>query len=203
MSHLQGFAFMFVLDASNIKNARITLFLITFNTLLYLFFSFGFFENIFYLLVQINSKVVYDLELWRLVTSMFLHGDVLHIFSNMFSLLIFGSYVELSFSKYEFVLIYFISGILGSLLTVFLLPLNTISLGASGAIFGLIGAVLSIFIFDRNNPLIILGLIYTFYFVISSFSSEGINYIAHIFGLLGGFATGYILRRKKRNEQPY
>ncbi len=193
---------MFVLDASNIKNARITLFLITFNTLLYLFFSFGF-EDVFYLLVQINSKVVYDLELWRLVTSMFLHGDVLHIFSNMLSLLIFGSYVELSFSKYEFVLIYFISGILGSLLTVFLLPLNTISLGASGAIFGLIGAVLSIFIFDRNNPLIILGLIYAFYFVISSFSSEGINYIAHIFGLLGGFAAGYILRRKKGNEQPY
>jgi len=194
---------MFILDASNFKNARITLFLITFNTLLYLFFSFGFFEDIFYLLVQINSKVVYDLELWRLLTSMFLHGDILHIFSNMFSLLIFGSYVELSFSKYEFVLIYFISGILGSLLTVFLLPLNTISLGASGAIFGLIGAVLSIFIFDRNNPLIILGLIYAFYFVISSFTSEGINYIAHIFGLLGGFATGYILRRKKRNEQPY
>jgi len=193
---------MFILDASNFKNARITLFLITFNTLLYLFFSFGFFEDIFYLLVQINSKVVYDLELWRLLTSMFLHGDILHIFSNMFSLLIFGSYVELSFSKYEFVLIYFISGILGSLLTVFLLPLNTISLGASGAIFGLIGAVLSIFIFDRNNPLIILGLIYAFYFVISSFR-PGVNYFAHIFGLLGGFVIGYILRKKPPTEQLY
>ncbi len=195
---------MFVLDAANIKNARITIFLITFNTLLFLLFSFGLEEldDIFYLLVQINSKVVYDLELWRLITSMFLHGDFLHLFSNMFSLLIFGSYIELSFSKVKFVLIYFISGFLGSLFTVFFLPLNTISLGASGAIFGLIGAVLSMIIFDRNNPLIILGLIYAFYFVISSFSSEGINYIAHIFGLLGGFATGYILRRNKRTEQP-
>jgi rhomboid protease GluP len=88
------------------------------------------------------------------------------------------------------------------LLSVFLLPLNTISLGASGAIFGLIGAALSILIFDRNNPLIILGLIYAFYFVISSFS-PGINYFAHIFGLLGGFATGYLLKKNKRNEQPY
>lgn len=193
---------MFVLDASNIKNARITIFLITFNTLIYFFFSFGNLEELFYLLVQINSKIVYDLELWRLVTSMFLHGDVLHLFSNMFSLLIFGSYIELGFSKFKFVLIYFLSGILGSVFTIFLLPLNTISLGASGAIFGLIGAALSILITDRNNPLIILGLIYAFYFVISSFS-PGINYFAHIFGLLGGFATGYLLRRNKRNEQPY
>ena len=192
---------MFVLDASNIKQARITIFLITFNTLIYFFFSFGL-EDVFYLLVQINSKVVNDLELWRLVTSMFLHGDVLHLFSNMLSLLIFGSYIELSFSKLKFVLIYFISGFLGSLLTVFLLPLNTISLGASGAIFGLIGAALSILIFDRNNPLIILGLIYAFYFVISSFS-PGINYFAHIFGLLSGFTTGYLLKRNKPNEQLY
>ena len=192
---------MFVLDASNIKNARITIFLITFNTLIYFFFSFGL-EDVFYLLVQINSKVVYDLEIWRLVTSMFLHGDALHLFSNMFSLLIFGSYIELSFSKYKFVLIYFISGILGSVFTVFLLPLNTISLGASGAIFGLIGAALSILIFDRNNPLIILGLVYALYFVITSFS-PGINYFAHIFGLLGGFITGILLKRNKLNEQPY
>jgi rhomboid protease GluP len=120
----------------------------------------------------------------------------------MFSLLIFGSYIELGFSKLKFVLIYFLSGFLGSLFTVFLLPLNTISLGASGAVFGLIGAALSILITDRNNPLILLGLIYVFYFVISSFS-PGINYFAHIFGLLGGFATGYFFRRNKPNEQPY
>jgi rhomboid protease GluP len=193
---------MFVLDASNFKNAKITLFLITFNTLLYFFFFFGNIDDLFYLLVQINSKVVNDLELWRLVTSMFLHGDALHLFSNMFSLLIFGSYIELSFSKYKFVLIYFISGILGSVFTIFLLPLNTISLGASGAIFGLIGAALSILIFERNNPLIILGLVYVLYFVITSFS-PGINYLAHIFGLIGGFVTGYLLRRNKRNEQAY
>ncbi len=193
---------MFVLDAKNIKNARITIFLITFNTLLYFLFSFDATEEIFLSLVQINSKIVYDLELWRLVTSMFLHGDVLHLFSNMVSLLIFGSYIEHSFSKYKFVLIYFISGFLGSLLTVFFLPLNTISLGASGAIFGLIGAALSILILDRNNPLIILGLIYVFYFVVTSFS-PGINYFAHIFGLLGGFVTGYILRKKKPTEQLY
>jgi len=193
---------MFVLDAKNIKNARITIFLITFNTLLYFFFSFDVTDEIFFSLVQINSKVIYDLEIWRLVTSTFLHGDLLHLFSNMFSLLIFGSYVELGFSKYKFVLIYFISGFLGSLFSVFLLPLNTISLGASGAIFGLIGAALSLLMEDRNNPLIIIGLVYAGYFVISSFS-PGINYFAHIFGLLGGFGTGYLFRRIEPKKQLY
>ncbi|MHA1458592.1 MAG: rhomboid family intramembrane serine protease [Promethearchaeota archaeon] len=192
---------MFVLDVANIKNARITIFLITVNTLLFLIFSNGY-DDIFYLFVQINSKVVYDLELWRLITSMFLHRDFLHLVSNMFFLLIFGSYIEFSFSKVEFVLIYFISGFLGSLFSVFFLPLNAISLGASGAIFGLLGAVLSMFIFDRYNPLIILGLIYAFYFVITSFR-PGVNYFAHIFGLSGGFVIGYLLKRNKRNEQLY
>ena len=193
---------MFVLDAKNIKKARLSIFLITFNALLYFFFSFDVMYDFFLLLVQINSKIIYDFEIWRLITSTFLHGDLLHLFSNMFSLLIFGSYVELGFSKYKFVIIYFISGFLGSLFSVFLLPLNTISLGASGAIFGLIGAALSLLIKDRNNPLIILGLVYVFYFVVTSFS-PGINYFAHIFGLLGGFITGYIFSRKKHIEQLY
>ena len=193
---------MFVLDAKNIKKARLSIFLITFNALLYFLFSFDVMYDLFLLLVQINSKIIYDFEIWRLITSTFLHGDLLHLFSNMFSLLIFGSYVELGFSKYKFVIIYFISGFLGSLFSVFLLPLNTISLGASGAIFGLIGAALSLLIKDRNNPLIILGLVYVFYFVVTSFS-PGINYFAHIFGLLGGFITGYIFSRKKHIEQLY
>ena len=193
---------MFVLDASNIKKARVTIFLITFNSLLYFFFSFPVTDDIFLLFVQINRKIIYDLELWRLITSVFLHGDLLHLLSNMFSLLIFGSYVELIFLKYKFIFIYLISGFLGSLFTLFLLPLNIFSLGASGAIFGLIGAALSIIIKERNTPLIFLGLIYVFYFVITSFS-PGINYFAHIFGLLGGFITGYIFSRNKHIEQLY
>ena len=193
---------MFVLDAKNIRKARITIFLITFNSLLYFLFTFEVTDEIFLSLVQINSKIIYDFELWRLITSTFLHGDLLHLFSNMFSLLIFGSYVELSFLKYKFIFIYLISGFLGSLFTLFILPLDILSLGASGAIFGLIGAALSIIIKERNNPLIILGLIYVFYFVITSFSA-GTNFIAHIFGLLGGLTAGYIFRRSKHNEELY
>ena len=192
---------MFVLDASNFKEARITIFLISINVLLYFFFSLAF-EDLFYQLVQINSNIIVELEIWRIFTSMFLHGDVMHLFSNMIALLLFGTYVELYFSKFEFLLIYFISGLIGNLFSLFLLPFNVISLGASGAIFGLIGATLSLLIVERDTPLIILGLFYVFYFVFSSFS-PGINYFAHIFGLLGGLLTGFAFKRKKKSFETY
>jgi len=192
---------MFILDASNFKEAKITIFLISVNVLLYVLFSFAL-EDVFYLLVQINSKIINDLEIWRLFTSMFLHGDVLHLFSNMVSLLIFGAYVELSFSKYQFLILYLVSGLIGSFFSMVFLPLDVISLGASGAIFGLIGAAFSILIVQRDTPLIFLGLIYVFYFVFSSFS-PGINYLAHIFGLLGGLIIGYLLKRNKKPVAKY
>ena len=192
---------MFVLDASNFKEARITIFLISINVLLYFFFSLAF-EDLFYQLVQINNKIIVELEIWRLFTSMFLHGDLMHLFSNMIALLLFGTYVELNFSKFEFLLIYFISGLIGNMFSLYLLPFNVISLGASGAIFGLIGATLSLLIVERDTPLIILGLFYVFYFVFSSFS-PGINYFAHIFGLLGGFSTGFAFKRKKKPFETY
>ena len=192
---------MYVLEASNFKEARITIFLISTNVLLYFFFSLAF-EDLFYQLVQINSRIFVELEIWRLFTSMFLHGDVMHLFSNMIALLIFGTYVELTFSKYEFLLIYIISGLIGNIFSLYLLPLNVISLGASGAIFGLIGATLSLVIVERDTPLIILGLFYVFYFVFSSFSPE-INYFAHIFGLLGGFSIGFAFKRKKKSFETY
>ena len=186
---------MFILDASKFKKARITIFLISINVLLYVFFSFAF-EEVFYLLVQINSKIINELEIWRLFTSMFLHGDALHLFSNMVSLLIFGAYVELNYSKYQFIIIYIISGLVGSFFSMLFLPPYTASLGASGAIFGLIGAAFSILIVQRDTPLIFLGLIYVFYFVFSSFSPN-VNYLAHIFGLLAGLIIGYFFKRNK------
>jgi len=192
---------MFVLEASNFKEARITIFLISINVLLYIFFSFAF-EDLFYQLVQINSRIFVELEIWRLFTSMFLHGDSMHLFSNMIALLLFGTYVELNFSKFEFLSIYFISGLIGNMFSLFLLDINVISLGASGAIFGLIGATLSLVIVERDAPLIILGLFYVFYFVFSSFS-PGINYFAHIFGLLGGFSIGYAFKGKKKSFETY
>ncbi len=190
-----------VLDAEGFKEAKVTLLLISVNTICFIVFNLILDVEYLLSLAQINSKVIEDLELWRLVTSMFLHADGLHLFSNMVALLIFGAAIENNFPRYQYLIIYFISGLIGNLFSLVLLPLYVISLGASGAIFGLIGAAF-IFFMREEPSLIGLSLIYIAYFIIMSFQ-PGINYWAHIFGLAGGVLFGYIFKRKKRYEEYY
>jgi rhomboid protease GluP len=90
---------------------------------------------------QVNSAV-WNGEVWRLLTAMFIHADPLHIFGNMVFLLIFGLRAEDMFNLDEYLSIYFISGIAGGLLTLALGPPDIPSIGASGAIFGMLGATL-------------------------------------------------------------
>ena len=190
-----------VLDAESFKEAKVTLLLISVNTICFIVFNLILDVEYLLSLAQINSKVIEDLELWRLITSMFLHADAIHLFSNMFALLIFGAAIENNFPRYQYLIIYFISGLIGNLVSLVLLPLYAISLGASGAIFGLIGAAFIFFV--REEPSLIgISLIYVFYFIITSFQ-PGINYWAHIFGLAGGVLFGYIFKRKRRYEEYY
>ncbi|MFX1361556.1 MAG: rhomboid family intramembrane serine protease, partial [Promethearchaeota archaeon] len=191
---------MFVLTAENFKEARITLFLISINIVIFISFSFARETEYFLLLAQINDKVINHYELWRLITAMFLHGDILHIFSNMFGLLLFGAFLEAYFTKISYLLLYFISGLTGNIFSLILLPLDTISLGASGCVFGLIGAAVIIIFMHRDKSLLILAMVYVLFFIISSFS-PGINYFAHIFGFLGGLLIGYLLRKKKQVKE--
>jgi rhomboid protease GluP len=191
---------MFILTAENFKEARITIFLISINVIIFISFNFAIELDYFLLLAQINSRVINHYELWRLVTAMFLHGDILHIFSNMFGLLLFGAFLETYLSKISYLLLYFISGLTGNIFSLILLPLDTISLGASGCVFGLLGAVIIIIAMQKDKSLLILAIVYVLLFIVSSFS-PGINYYAHIFGLLGGISLGYILRKKKKVKE--
>ncbi|MFX0188630.1 MAG: rhomboid family intramembrane serine protease [Candidatus Hodarchaeota archaeon] len=190
-----------ILDAESFKEAKITLLLIFINITSYIIFNLVLDIEYLLLLAQINSKVIVDIELWRLITSMFLHADVIHLFSNMVALLIFGAAVETNFRRYQYLIIYFLSGLIGNIFSLILLPLNVISLGASGAIFGLIGAVF-IFFAREDQSFILLGLIYIIYFIIMSFA-PGINPWAHLFGLLGGVVFGYFFKHKKKYEDYY
>jgi len=190
-----------VLDAENFKEAKVTLLLISVNIICYIVLNLILDVEFLLLFAQINSKVIEDLELWRLITSIFLHADAIHLFSNMVALLIFGAAIENNFPRYQYIIIYFISGLIGNLFSLVLLPLYVISLGASGAIFGLIGATFIFFV--REEPSLIgISIIYIFYFIIMSFQ-PGINYWAHIFGLAGGVLFGYIFKRKKKYEEYY
>ncbi|MFX0039748.1 MAG: rhomboid family intramembrane serine protease [Promethearchaeota archaeon] len=188
---------MMVLDVENLKEAKLTLTLIFINILGFLLFNLAA-PQIFELLVQINRNVIENFEVWRLFTSIFVHGNPIHLFSNMIALLFFGATVETNnrINKIQYLIIYFVSGLLGSFFSLLLLPLDIISLGASGAIFGLVG-VSFIIVATDYRPLLILSLFYIGFFIITSFSPE-INYWAHLFGLLGGILFGFLFYTRKR-----
>jgi len=189
---------MMVLDIENLKDARITITLIIINVLTFFIFNLATPEDILLIFVQINRRIIENYEIWRLVTSIFFHADPIHLFSNMIGLLFFGATVENNtiIKKFQYLIIYFTSGIIGNIFSLLLLPLNVISLGASGAIFGLLG-VAFVMIATDYKPLLFFALLYLMFFVIYSFSG-GINYWAHIFGLLVGILFGYFLYTRKR-----
>lgn len=127
-------------------------------------------------------------DYYRLFTSMFLHIGILHLLCNMYSLYIIGKEVENVFGKVKYLIIYLLSGIAGSILSL-AFNHNTICAGASGAIFGLLGALLYFGYYYRTYlgatltrsiiPVIVLNLII-------GFTSFGIDNAAHIGGLVGG-----------------
>ncbi|TFG00543.1 MAG: rhomboid family intramembrane serine protease [Promethearchaeota archaeon] len=192
---------MIVLDSKDFENAKITITLIVINVACFIFFQSPLGEGYFIYFVQYNARIIQKLELWRLFTSIFLHGDPMHLFSNVLALLLFGALVEREYSKIQYIAIYFISGILGSIFTLLLFPLETISLGASGAVFGLLGATFVV-IATSSPPLVILAMAYIGFFLISSFS-PGINIWAHLFGLIGGILFGILFKRGIRENQDY
>ncbi|MDQ5813794.1 MAG: rhomboid family intramembrane serine protease, partial [Actinomycetota bacterium] len=80
-------------------------------------------------------------EAWRLLTSLFLHSGFTHLALNMISLYFLGSFAEVSFGRSRFLALYFISGIAGGLAYLYFGAFNSPAVGASGAIFGLLGGV--------------------------------------------------------------
>ncbi len=189
---------MMILDIENLKDARITLTLIFINVLIFFLFNLAAPEDVFLIFVQINRNVIENYEIWRLFTSMFFHADPIHLFSNMIALLLFGATVETNtlISKVQYLIIYFVSGLIGNIFSLLLLPLNAISLGASGAIFGLLG-VAFVMIATDYQPLLFFALFYLVFFITYSFI-PGINYWAQLFGLAGGILFGYLFYTRKK-----
>jgi len=135
-------------------------------------------------------------EYWRLVTPIFLHSpnDISHILFNSFSLVLFGPALEQMIGKFKFILVYLITGIIGNVFT-YLVGTSALHLGASGALYGLLGLLLfmSFFRLDLIDPAskqIVTTI--TLIGVLMTFIQPGINISAHIFGLIAGFALGPI-----------
>jgi rhomboid protease GluP len=185
---------MLVLDEKSIKNARITIILLTVNILLYFVFNLGLGDEWVIFFSQINVNIIQG-EIWRLFTAMFFHAYPMHLFNNMLFLFLFGVSLESNYKKIEFIAIYFLSGLVGNLFSLLFLPPDVISLGASGCIFGLVGAsIMSYISYDKSALLI--GLVYLVLFLIQSMG-ERINTIAHLGGGIVGLLVGYLYNRKK------
>jgi membrane associated rhomboid family serine protease len=135
---------------------------------------------------------------WRMVTSMFLHGGYFHIAVNMYSLYFVGTILEHVIGRWRFLLLYLASGIAGSAGALVWSPL-TPTVGASGAIFGILGAL---FVLERRGAivtggqiagLIVLNLVITF--ALSSYISVG----AHVGGLIGGIVLMWLFLELRRS----
>jgi membrane associated rhomboid family serine protease len=127
-------------------------------------------------------------EWWRMITSMFLHGSIIHLGFNMYALWIFGPVIERRFGPARFLALYITSGLWGSAGALLLSP-NGYTVGASGAIFGLMGAFVAIAKVQGARDLggvgamIAINLVFTF-------AIPGISIGGHLGGLAGGLICG-------------
>jgi len=147
-----------------------------------------------------------DGEWWRLMLAMFLHsrGFALHIFMNMYVLYIYGPDVEQVLGSARFLALYLVAGFVATATSFALGPCDAVSVGASGAIFGVVGALL-VYVFNRrgspagrralNGLLVIIGLNLVFGFL------PGIDQYAHIGGLAAGVAVGAGFEHRARSVQ--
>jgi rhomboid protease GluP len=134
-------------------------------------------------------------EWWRLVTAMFLHIGLLHLALNMLALYIFGSLIEQTFGTARFLAIYFVTGFCASAVSFAFGDPQVPAAGASGAIFGLLGAWLAYNLRRRSLSLaranVQSALVLIAINLVFGFAVPGIDVLAHLGGLGAGFLAGF------------
>lgn len=145
---------------------------------------------------------------WRLVTAMFLHGGLIHLGFNLWALWDTGRLAERFYGNGQMLLIYLVSGVAGSMASLFFAASRSVSIGASGAIFGVVGCLLAA-IFTKPNKLppelvrsmrsSMLG--FVGYSLVMGFVVGFIDNAAHIGGLAGGLLMGFVLAEKFDPEE--
>ena len=159
-------------------------------------------DLLFYFGGKINEFIIAG-EYWRLLTPVFLHGSLAHLGSNALGLFVFGTRVESLFGHRRFLIVYLLSGITGVVASFIFSP--NPSLGASGAIFGLLGAFTIYFFNNRSkfgergnaylrDMLVLIGIQ-----LVVSFR-PGIDLWGHVGGLIGGAAVSLFIAPKWRVE---
>ena len=153
--------------------------------------------------------IVQNGEVYRLFTSMFLHFGIEHLVNNMLVLFVLGSRLEQVIGKLRFLFIYLAGGIAGNIFSLILELRNqdfSLSAGASGAVFAVMGAMIYVVIRnkgwlgDLSMRQILVMAVFSLYF---GFTSSGVDNAAHIGGMIAGFVLAVLIwhPRKKRDQQ--
>ena len=190
--------------------------LVILNAGIFLVCMFG--NSSLYVMGRLSAEsILIKRDYWRIVTAMFLHSGTEHLFSNMIILFFVGAIIEKEIGHIKFALLYLLSGICGNLLSLLakVMTVDYYSIGASGAVFGLDGALLAMVLFwDRKllqvTPVRVAAMI--FLSIYGGFASESIDNAAHVGGLTAGFLLGCVfclleriknkfMRSKQLNEE--
>lgn len=144
-----------------------------------------------------------DHQVYRLFTSMFMHSGISHLVNNMIVLYFIGGTLEKYIGRVRYLIIYLLSGLLGGLISqIYYMAMaeNVICVGASGAIFGAVGAMLTVVVVNHGRvenftfPRLIIYVVLSIYL---GFMSHGVSLSAHLGGLATGFFTALLLYRKR------
>lgn len=193
------------------SRGKVTLVLAAINILLFFIMDFvGETESGIYMLQHGASYVpaiLEDHEYYRLFTCMFLHFSIEHLFGNMLTLIFLGDMLEKMIGKGRFILIYFLGGLAGNLLSMakeVLTDAFAVSAGASGALFAVMGALVFLVIRHRgripgisSERLVFMALLT----LADGFFSSGVDYMAHLGGMLAGFLLAAVLVGNMRLKQ--
>jgi len=147
------------------------------------------------------NQTFFSTQPWTIITSMFVHNGIFHLLFNMFTLYFFGSFLIKLLGEKLFFIIYFVGGLTGGVLFLLLSAQNTWAVGASGAVFAIVGALvvlrpkIRVFIFPIPAPIPLWGAVIGF--VVFSFLPS-IAWQAHLGGLAFGLGSGYLFKRGRQ-----
>lgn len=157
-------------------------------------------------LFLLNQKAIDNFEIWRFFTAIFLHGSLTHLLFNLFALLFFGITLENLIDSKRFIITFLISGIIANIISV---NFYESSLGASGAIYGIIGAItilkptMIVYTFGLILPMFMATIIYIIADILRTFGAfnSNVGAIAHLSGIFIGFLYGIYFRLKIKKYQ--
>lgn len=192
------------------RKAYGTVILVIINVVIFFYLTFlGMTEDAEFMLEHGAMYVPYILkngEYYRLFTSMFMHFGFEHLVNNMVMLLLIGRTLEPEIGRIRFLIIYFLSGFCGNICSA-LWDMSkqefAVSAGASGAVFGIVGAILYVVLCNRGHIGDISGRGLVFMTALSlylGFTGGGVDNFAHIGGLVSGFVLAVLLYWKRKSK---